>query len=291
VNRWLALTAFALTAACSSSNASPPPSAAPAVDAAAPADEPDAGPPAGATCEPDTKPGDPAGSTKMKTAKGTAFVVRTPKGYDPLVGAPLLVVYAPAGITTPTDTEDFTGLTKTAQPRGYIVAYPDHLAPSSTANITDAASVVKLISDNWCVDPKRIYLSGHSDGATIAELLTIRGLVKPAAIAASASGMKATGVGEMSCPEALVPEMEIHGSRDALFPIADGYGSAMADWWAKCNSCDPSRGAADELGCMKYASCKDGLEIQYCQWTGGHPNWSGSLDKPIIDFFDRFKLP
>src|SRR5262249_28595034 len=98
------------------------------------ADEQDSGP--SVDCEPDTKMGNPMGATFKSGTRNV--LVRTPPGYDPTVFSPLIVVYAPAVATGP-QTETFTGLTPKAKARGYVIAYPDHISPASTADFTAAA--------------------------------------------------------------------------------------------------------------------------------------------------------
>jgi len=247
----------------------------------------------GFACDPNSKMGDPSGGT-FKTSRGTNVIVRTPPGYDPSVGSPLVVVYAPCCVSG-SATEGFVGLTPKAKNRGYLIAYPDHITPQSSTDFADAAAVLTGITDAWCVDPKRIYLTGHSDGGSIAEILTIKNMAKPAAIAPSAAGINAMYLMGQVCPKEMVPEMEIHSKNDQLFPISQGFGGQTAAWWAKCDMCDAMPGAPDANNCVVYPSCAMGTEVRYCEGSGVHGQWPGALiagiNDAIFDFFDRFQKP
>jgi len=249
---------------------------------------PDAEPPAPVTCDPGANPGGLSGGSTTKTKKGVQIVVRVPAGYDPTRGFPLVVVYAPAGANA-TGTEAFTGLTPVAKKRGYIVAYVDHITPSSEAAFQDAASAIPAVLAGWCVDPKRVYLTGHSDGGSITELLAASGEVEVAAVAPSAAGVDVSFMKQYKCRTPLA-EMEIHGSRDTLFPVSKGFGAKVAQWWAGCDVCAATASAPLANGCVVYAGCKDGVEVEYCQHTGEHQDWP-SLNAAILDFFDRFRSP
>src|SRR5262245_14515750 len=74
-------------------------------------------------CAPGSRTGPAEGSVGELTPSGVDFNVRTPAGYDATAAHPLLVVYSPAGVTNPVQTEQFTGLTPDAIARGYLVAY------------------------------------------------------------------------------------------------------------------------------------------------------------------------
>src|SRR5687768_11718006 len=59
-------------------------------------------------CAEGTREGPPGDSLYELTPFGVDFNVRTPDDYDATVAHPLVVVYSPAGVTDPSQTEDFT---------------------------------------------------------------------------------------------------------------------------------------------------------------------------------------
>ncbi len=270
-------------------------------------------------CEAGAKPGLSGSSDDEKTDDGIRFSVRTPTNYNDRIAHPLLMVYAPAGRDRE-EAEDLMYLTREATAAGFIIAYADH-RPISPESVVQLAEIPKLIQEKWCIDKKRIFLTGHSDGGTVAMGTAIFNGTKhiPAAIAPSAVGMRDEDLEDRNCVKP-TPVMLMHSSRDKLFP---NYGKEAIEWWAKCNKCitktyerkAPESGAKwgwenyykQELeqkaqdhkpgqplpntspvsgveGCMAFSGCKNGVQTWYCEGNGPHPEWPGR-NKEIIAFF------
>lgn len=117
-----------------------------------------------AGCQLGSKPGSAGASDDEETDDGIRFSVRTPTNYKDTVAHPLLVVYAPAGRDRE-ETEEFTHLTREATAAGFIIAYADHrkLSPEEAVRL---AEIPKAVKEKWCIDSKRVFLTGHSDGGT-----------------------------------------------------------------------------------------------------------------------------
>jgi polyhydroxybutyrate depolymerase len=235
------------------------------------------------SCDGATKHGPVEGVTGEVGPAGLSYDVRTPLDYDPNVAHPLLVVYAPYGVTQPSQTEQFTGLTPAATARGYLVAYINHTLPNAPT-WPDAAAIPTLIHERWCIDESRIYLTGHSDGASVASVLVVEQMLAwpPAAIAPSAAGASGDYLGQFPCPPA-IPVMVLHSSGDSLFP-PPAFGHDAAQWWSGCASC-----AMDSPvdGCAVYAGCQDEVEVRYCEGSASHGTWP-AMNDAMLDFFDRF---
>lgn len=231
-------------------------------------------------CESGAKPGDAGASNEEKTPSGIRYMVKTPLNYNPSVAHPLLMVYAPGGRNR-FESENYMHLTPETTEAGFIVAYADHRT-MSTKTIEELAEIPALIEQKWCIDRNRIFLTGHSDGGTVAMGIAFLNGTKhiPAAIAPSAVGIRGEDLKEYHCPNPL-PVMIMHSSRDTLFP---GYGKEAIQWWAACNGCDAARPVQEVNGCVTYRSCKNNVATRYCEGTGMHPEWPGK-NKEIIDFF------
>jgi polyhydroxybutyrate depolymerase len=231
-------------------------------------------------CEPGAKPGDAGASNDEKTSAGIRYMVKTPGNYNSSIAHPLLMVYAPGGRNR-YESEKYTYLTQEATMAGFIVAYADH-RKMSTETIVELAEIPGLIEKKWCIDKKRIFLTGHSDGGTTAMGIAFLNGTKhiPAAIAPSAVGIRGEDLQEYHCPNPL-PVMVMHSSQDTLFP---GYGKEAIQWWAACNGCDTASSVKDADGCVTYSGCKNNVATRYCEGTGTHPEWPGK-NKAIIDFF------
>lgn len=254
-----------------------PPSDALVVDAVGLPDLPPA-----STCAPGTRTGKAGATNDLSTTAGVLYNVRAPSSYDPTRGHPLLVVYAAAGGNR-NNMETFTKLTASANPRGYIVAYVDHVSPASASAVDGIGQVPTLVAKTWCVDPARVYMTGHSDGGSVIYLLLARNTwgIRPAAIAPSAAGVSGNTVKQISCLEKPLPTMVIHSKNDSLFP---GFGAQVKDWWYGCNGCSAWSTVS---GCKVASGCKDGAEVQYCETSGSHGQWPG-LNSQMMAFFQRF---
>lgn len=221
-----------------------------------------------AGCPTGSKAG-PAGATDgMRTAEGIVFNVRTPANYRSDVAHPLLLVFPPAGASAK-KSEIFTHLTTEATRRGFVVVYTSHtkLSPEVVPRL---AKVPAAVAGRWCIDLKRVYATGHSDGGTashaIAVLPETRGML--AGIAPSAAGFTRKDLEAYACPAPL-PVMIMHNDDDRLFPA---WGKETTSWWAVCNRCDinqlPQR---DKEGCLVYPGCA--APLSYCEKPGGHSDW------------------
>jgi polyhydroxybutyrate depolymerase len=224
-----------------------------------------------------------AGSTDGKvSADGIRYMVRTPSNYDPTFAHPLLMVYAPAGLSR-WESERLTGITTSATGAGFVVAYTDHKS-LNISTIEQLGTIPGLVAKEWCIDESRVYATGHSDGGTASLMLAVIEKTKtvPAAIAPSAAGVTGKDLEEFQCRDPL-PVMIIHSKNDKLFP---GWGAQTSTWWAGCNQCDVTKTKPKPLegGCRAYQGCVSGGATLYCEGTGSHRDWP-NLNPVMLDFF------
>jgi len=231
------------------------------------------------TCATDKLKGD-AGEFKENTVKKFSFTVKTPSNYQSSYAHPLLIVFAPSGVSSSL-VEKYTGLTRSATEAGFIIVYADN-RPMSIESMVELGTIPAVVAEKWCVDLKRIFFTGHSDGGTISSALTFlpESTVKPAAIAPSAAGVRGTDLEAYACP-APVSVMVMHGKEDGHFP---GFGQSAAQWWAECNQCQTKRPAVNSSGCEIYTDCLEGVEVRYCEGKGSHLDWP-RINKKLIAFF------
>ncbi|RLA21378.1 MAG: poly(3-hydroxybutyrate) depolymerase [Gammaproteobacteria bacterium] len=216
---------------------------------------------------------------EVKSSSDTTYNVRTPTNYDATQAHPLLVVFAPAGMSARKN-ERFTGLTHKATKAGFIIAYTDRIQLSLKA-LEQLGKVPPEIADQWCIDKQRIYYTGHSDGGTVSSALAFmehsRGIA--AAIAPSAAGMSGKDLAEQSCPPPL-SVMVIHNSDDSHFP---GYGKEAANWWAACNQCSQTPQPSPLKDCLEYQNCSNGVRTLFCEKPGSHSAWP-HLNDDMLNF-------
>ena len=218
---------------------------------------------------------------ELKTARGTPFHVRTPSNYRADVPHPLIVVFAPATFSN-TRNESMTRLTREATSQGFVLAYVA-AAPLAMASYEDQAAIPSLVKQRWCIDDKRVFFTGHSNGGLITNAMAflpkIRG--QAAAIAPSAAGIKGSNMSEFGCPKP-TPVMVIHGANDELFP---GWGEDAAKWWAQCNKCEPKRSKSTKFPkCQEFVNCHESGPTYYCETDKRHSSWPG-LNDTVLGFF------
>jgi polyhydroxybutyrate depolymerase len=246
--------------------------------------------PAAHVYPPDEPVACPAGSragprepSEAATALGVDYVVKPPANYDSTRAHPLIVVYAPRGLSR-SFSERLVGLTRAATTEGFIIAYADS-RPLDLETIDDLGSVPEEIAKRWCVDERRVFLTGHSDGGTVATATAVlhKGGLHPAAIAPSAAGFRREDLASYPCPAPLGVMVQ-HSSSDELFP---GFGRGAADWWGACNGCD-SRPETRADGCLAYPNCAAGGETLYCEGEGSHGVWP-ERNAAMLAFFERVR--
>lgn len=248
------------------------------------ADAPYAQVPRAGHCAVDAEAGG-AGRHRLRSQQGVPYIVVTPRNYDATRAHPLLVVYAPATFSAGLS-ERFAGLTHEATARGYVLAYVSSGPKLRTETLRPLAQIPAEVRARWCIDPERIYASGHSDGGTVSLALgalpEFRGTVN--AIVVSGAGWQGADFIGRACPQPL-PVMILHGADDSHFP---GFGRDSARWWASCNACDTAVPAPDAQGCVRYHGCT--ADTVYCETPRSHWRWAG--DAPaVVDFLDRRVTP
>ena len=213
---------------------------------------------------------------------GITYMVRTPSNYEATFAHPLLLVYAPAGMSR-WASERFTGLTTTATGAGFVVVYADH-EPLNIPTVEQLGKISALVSTEWCIDQKKIFATGHSDGGTASLALAVLDTTKhiPMAIAPSAAGWTGKDLESFQC-RGPISVMIMHGKNDTLFP---GWGAQTSAWWARCNHCDVTKTKVIEGGCRVYQGCASGGATLYCEGAGGHRDWP-DLNSVMLEFFSH----
>lgn len=224
------------------------------------------------------------GRMQGKSAQGVPFAVVTPLNYRAEVAHPLLVVYAPAGFS-PGLSERYAGLTHAATAAGFVVSYVGSLRMSLEA-VDRMAMVADEVLKTWCIDPSRVYATGHSDGGTMATAVAtlpryregVRGIV------VSGMGWQKLDFDATQCPAAK-PVMILHGAQDTHFP---GFGRQAAQWWSACNRCtdagEPSLAQDGNERCHYYQGCA--ADTVYCEAQRSHWRWAGEPQQ-VVEFLSH----
>jgi polyhydroxybutyrate depolymerase len=249
------------------------------------------------------------------------FTVHTPPGYDPARPAPLLVLLHGFGVTGALQ-EQYLGLTDATDAHGMLFVAPDG-TPSANGsrfwNATDAccgagsgvddvAYLSALVADvkaHYSVDPRRVFLVGHSNGGFMSYRMACERADEIAAVVSIAG---ATFVDSRKCrPSAPVAVAEVHGTGDRTIKYHGGrldgwparYPSAphTVQAWARADGCrvddpetsHPSRRLVEHLPAptvQTYTGCRGSSTAQL--WTlprAPHiPSFTPLLRDRVVEF-------
>jgi polyhydroxybutyrate depolymerase len=237
-----------------------------------------------------------AGDTTVMLSHGGVerrFFVHVPASYtgDKLV--PLVLDIHGYGGTVEYQRSTSGWLEKSDQ-QGFLLVHPEGLTNSWNAgsvccgqSMTDQvddegfilALVAKVKSDG-CVNPKRVYATGLSNGGALAHLLACRAADVFAAVAPVSMSN-----GTMPCePARGISVTMFRGTADELVPYDSPdsiFLSAQADLdaWKERNACSGSADTSRDK-CQTFSGCKGNSEVTLCtiptSATGDAP-WAGHL--------------
>jgi polyhydroxybutyrate depolymerase len=253
--------------------------------------------------------------------------VLVPSSLKPGVPAPLVILLHGYSVNGNVE-ELYLQLAPLAEERGFLYAHPDGtIDPKANYfwNATDAccdmfasgvddsaylASVIDQIQARYSVDPKRIYLVGHSNGGFMSYRMACDHADKIAAIASLAGAMFAD---PSKCkPSSPVSVLQIHGTSDpeVLYDgsMAENYPGAetTAKDWAALDSCAPDADgsapaldlddsiAGDETQVSRWTKgCASSTGVELWAIAGGHhvPSLTHEAHEKLIDFLFAHPKP
>lgn len=270
----------------------------------------------------DGKPGAAGDFDRSLTSGGRTrtYELHVPPSYDPTRPASLVVAFH--GFTRDgQEMHDVTHFSEVADQKGFVVAFPDGVSGSWNAGVCcgiaagtgvdDVGFVADLVDSllaEYCVDPKRVFATGFSNGGFLSHRLACELSNKIAAVA-SVSGV----MGVQTCaPPRAVPVLQIHGTSDPVVPYNGnallGYPSVdtTIGGWVSRNGCGAKREVSrtGSTHCDAWDGCRDAGDVELCTVDGGDHGWPGGgslwtdagppagfvASTTIIDFFDRHPM-
>ena len=145
-------------------------------------------------------------------------------------------------------------------------------------------ALLRHVAGRYCVDPRRVFSVGHSNGGRFVEVLGChRGQAHRALASIAAAASYVT-----SCPTR-APMWITHGRKDRLLPISNG--KAWLRTWASLNGCDKVGFAAsfpDDI-CSEVSGCD--IPVVWCPHTSNDLQGHGVppfAEVEIERFFERF---
>ena len=295
------------------------------------------------TCSSQLKPGD---SKQTITSNGMSrtFIVHLPPSGKLTGPLPVVFDFHPLG-GTGSSQESASGWGTKCDGVGCIAVFPDSAANAGNGwnvgyccqgaqsnqvdDVQFTRDMIKWLAENTCVDPKRIYASGCSNGGGMSYILACKAADVIAAVApvdfrcitgtepASASQLTATNNTACTCslPRPISVTAFDEGQDNSIVPYNGGNTLVVADCppggnckapafpsaqvnidtWAHFDMCT---GAATTLStnsiCKSYTSCSDNTEVTLCTAPSGNHCGSYGLSK-IVDtawgMFQKESLP
>jgi polyhydroxybutyrate depolymerase len=215
----------------------------------------------------------PTGGTTTRILGARTYELHVPSGLTrPKV--PLLITMH--GFTSWGRAHEFnTGWSQYADAHGFIVAYPNGLANSWDFNqgsydVSFLRSVAADIESTWCVDARRVYASGHSNGAFMAQRLACDAPDVFASVTEYAGGSP-EAFGSPCRPSRGVSVGLFQGDADFVVPPSSGQ-KARDEWVARDRcSLGPTSQSVSEGVLLRWSGCANGADVIWRTYPGqGH---------------------
>jgi polyhydroxybutyrate depolymerase len=243
---------------------------------------------------PPQEPGTSQLQTVESGGRHRTYQLHLPADYEKKREWPLIVAYHGRG-NTGVGTEIFSNLSTLPA----VVAYPNGVigtgdgdrqawqgAPYAAPGVDDVAFTNDLLDElerTLCVDERRVYATGKSNGAGFVGILGCVLADRIAAIAPVAGAFYPNGI---DCtPSRPMPVIDFHGTGDVTIPYlgdADRGLPAIQDWvagWAKRDRCLVrwwDQKIQPDITISRWLGCARGAEVVHVAVTDGGHTWPGA---------------
>ncbi|MCP4679596.1 MAG: prolyl oligopeptidase family serine peptidase [Deltaproteobacteria bacterium] len=240
------------------------------------------------------------------------YHLHVPAGYDDTVAMPVVFDLHPV-MTNAGIMDQMTRFRAKGEKEGFIVVQPNGVGGSwnggplccgeAAAQNLDDVGLVRAIRDEiakeLCVDMKRVYADGMSNGGYLSHKIACEDSDLVAAIGPVVSSIGYNNVDECM-PSRPMPVLIISGGTDSLSSREETFAK-----WRELNDCNDSF-VEEQFGvftCTNYNECEGGVETIHCVGAGVGHCWPGTsfaiypcnkdLDATayIWDFFTKWEIP
>jgi polyhydroxybutyrate depolymerase len=247
------------------------------------------------------------------------YHVHVPAGYAPGRRTPLVFSFH-GGTGTANGHAAQTGLRGKADAAGFVLIEPEGSAgafgvqtwnagnccgASASGAVDDVgfvAAMIDAVGAEACIDAKRVYATGHSNGAMLSYRLACELADRIAAVAPNAGGIGDRDVDQTPpvviypcAPARPVPVLHLHGLADGCYPFGGGVGSGISGvnfisipdtiaGWAVRNGCGPTTTVTYQQGgatCATHDGCAQGADVTLCTLAGHGHAWPGGVFYPV----------
>jgi polyhydroxybutyrate depolymerase len=248
----------------------------------------------------------PGATTRHVTVGGAdrEYLLSIPDDYDPAKPAPLLFDFHGLG-SNMQEQSLYSNLDREGGARGYVVITPNgqgavlrhwSLVPSTSTNpdVAFVRAMLRTTNRALCIDQKRVFSTGISNGAMFSTLLACQLPGRLAAIAPVA-GINATEVCAAGTPTVSV--LAFHGTADPVVPYSGGAlfsGASIGGFlgvptakpvddataaWAAFDGCGtpPLQSfVADDVQHLVWPDCPRSGAVELYRVVGGGHTWPGA---------------
>lgn len=227
----------------------------------------------------------PAG-LETRTIGARSYLIHVPAGLT--AAAPLLLSLHGLGAGARLHATD-TGWVPFADANRFIVAFPQgngKYVPSwqfgqHSPDVAFIRQVVADIESTWCVDPRRVHVTGHSNGALMALRLACDAADLFGSVAEDAGGPP-TATGTPCTPTRPISVGIFSSTFDPLSLLAFGY--VTRNQWVTLDQCPktPVKEPGVLLEASRYAPCAAGTEVIWRAYLAQSHNWPRGADRADI---------
>jgi len=252
------------------------------------------------------------------------YILHVPASYDPDTPAPLLFCFHGLGITANLNMI-YTNFKAIADTAGFILIHPQgtkaqglthwnvggFTAGSTVDDVGFTESLLETISNEFNINPNKVYSTGMSNGGYMSFLLACQLSDKFAAVASVTGSMTPETFDECN-PQHSTPILQIHGDSDETVPY-DGNPdfsksiNQVLEYWIDFNSCNfpPTITAIEDIDTSDgstveqnvYSGGNNGVSVEHFKVFGGGHDWPGAFGNMDINasmevwkFLSRYSL-
>lgn len=253
-----------------------------------------------ASCTP-ARPHENGSETITLQSGGTnrSYILHVPPAYDGT--KPLPLVFDVHGFTSfASEQVTRSKWDDMADKEGFVLIAPDGVDMSWNAgsccggnkqdDVAFFRDMVKKATAELCIDSKRVYVSGHSNGGAMTYRLACEASDIFAAVAPVCGWMAAPAC----TPARPIPVLAIRSKDDPTVKIETA--DADIDEWLSHDECEETSVTTSGV-CTTYTSCSAGTQVMDCRPRGNHGFYYGNNpDNYLIPdnawpFFKQFSLP
>jgi len=222
-----------------------------------------------------------------------SYVVHVPPRYDHETATPLVLAFHGYS-NSPAQQEEWSMLSEKAAAAGFVLVYPRGTGIISGWNGGDCcgsmvddvgfvSALVDRLQAELCIDPRRVYATGFSNGGFLAHRLACELSDRIAAIASVAGVL---GIDACS-PTRPMPVLQMHGTGDLVVPYEgstllgfESVAETIAGWVARdgCEGEPVITYQQEEVTCERHETCEAGAQVELCTIEGGGHTWPGGAD-------------